>query len=257
MTDNIFGSGATDMTNIAPTATETLLVDQLVGEGKKFKTLDDLAKGKLESDRTIEQRNAELAALREELASRVKLEEVLDRLTSRETEDRDDYPYQGNNSSASGQPATINQKQIETLIETTITKKERERTANQNRTLVLNRLKELYGDGYAQRLNDAQAQLGLDKESLNDLAARSPTAFLKLVAPGVNSNEKGFVSPPRSSVTSESFNSNTGNSAMPGSPEYFKRLKKESPTTYWSPKVQNELHKAALKAANEGKSFDV
>jgi len=44
-------------------ALEEVTVDTLVGEGKKFKTIDDLAKGKAESDRVILAREQELSQL--------------------------------------------------------------------------------------------------------------------------------------------------------------------------------------------------
>jgi len=63
---------------------------ELVGEGKKFKTQEDLARGKAESDayiKILEKRSDELRndylKLRDDYSSRAKLEEVVDQLTKR------------------------------------------------------------------------------------------------------------------------------------------------------------------------------
>jgi hypothetical protein len=66
-----------------PTLTSTTNVnplEALVGEGKKFKTAEDLARGKLEADNFVKQLQTELATLREDLNGRIKLEEFMDRL---------------------------------------------------------------------------------------------------------------------------------------------------------------------------------
>src|SRR4029450_8159059 len=57
-------------------------LEELVGEGKKFKTPEDLARGKAESDSFIERLQKELHGLRNELKSRLQLEEVVDRISS-------------------------------------------------------------------------------------------------------------------------------------------------------------------------------
>ena len=52
-------------------------LDQLVGEGKKFANIEDLAKGKLNSDEHIDKLENENQRLRQELDTRMTAEEVL------------------------------------------------------------------------------------------------------------------------------------------------------------------------------------
>lgn len=241
MTDNIF---------TAPDPEANLLED-LVGEGKKFKTTIDLAKGKVESDRYIEQLKAELAGLRDDLSARVKLEEVIDRLTSRSNEERDEEPPHQERRDPSGQ-AAISSDAIERLIETKITNRDKERTAKENRDLAVAKLKEVYGAEYPRRLEEKCEVLGLDRATLNDLAARSPSAFLELVLPKSADKGGSFV-PPRSNIASERITPTT--TAQPGSRAWYDSLRKSDPTTYWSPKTQWQMHQDAIKAANSGKDF--
>lgn len=241
MTDNIFDAPA-DHGGAS-------LFENLVGEGKKFKTTEELARGKVESDRFIEQLKAEMTALKDDLAARVKLEEVIDRLTSRENENPYEPPYQEQRERSS-QPA-INSDDIDRLIETKITNRDKERTAKQNRDLAVAKLKEVYGADYSKRLEEKCEALGIDKDTLNSLAARSPTAFLELVLPK-GPGERSFT-PPRSSVASEHTTPNT--SAQPGTKAWYDNLRKSDPTNYWSTKTQWKMHQDAIKAANEGRNF--
>ena len=69
MTD-IFDSATTEVTTTSEQQTQTndSFVTQLVGEGKKFKDYEALAKGKLEADRHIGEITKTLDELRAELA---------------------------------------------------------------------------------------------------------------------------------------------------------------------------------------------
>lgn len=220
-----------------------------MGEGKKFRTNEDLARGKLESDRFIEQLKSEMAELKADLNTRVRLEEVIDRLTDRNNEDPTPDALHQESGSGSGQPA-ITSDAIERLIETKITNRDKERTARENREAAVAELKKVFGADYSKRLEERCEALNLDKDTLNSLAARSPTAFLELVLP--KSAERAPYVPPRSSVASERPYTPP---VQQGTKAWYDNLRKSDPATYWTPKVQWKMHEDATKAANEGKDF--
>src|SRR5258708_8934434 len=71
--------------------------EELVGETKKFKSPEDLAKGKAESDRyirTLEQQKDEIRnmylGLKEQVDGRAKLEDLIDRIEKGKTRDSED-----------------------------------------------------------------------------------------------------------------------------------------------------------------------
>lgn len=256
MSDNIFES---DNQNSIPNTPS--LADQLVGEGKKYSSVEELAKGKKHADDFIEQLKGELSSMRSEmdtvktdLAARERLEDVLDKLASRDSRRDDDYDDSNRESNyQSGQPA-ISRKDIETLIEHKVTQNERDRTAAENRKVAVDKLKEMYGNDYTSKLNDVRESLGLDKTTLNNLAATSPKAFLELVTPKGSNSERPF-SPPPTNTRSEAMGT-SGAPAAPGTAEYYGNLKKTNPQLYRTAKVQAQLHKDAIRAANEGRPFD-
>ncbi len=220
-------------------------LDLLVGEGKKYKTIEDLAKSRLEADNFIEQLKTENKGLRDDLATRARLEEVVDRLASRNSqEDHDD----GDNhalDNESRQPA-FTEKDLDKLLEAKITQKERERTAKENRQAALNELQRIYGNDASRILSERVEALGLDKEDINALAGKSPSALVSLIS-GKTSQERPFT-PPRSSVTSPGT---TTTNPEPGSWDYYQKLKKDNPSLYWSPKVQHQMHNDMIKKARE------
>src|SRR4051812_39958036 len=63
-----------------PPATPAVRAEDLVGEGKKFKDIDALAAGKLESDRFIEQLKAEKADAEARASRAVEVEAELQKL---------------------------------------------------------------------------------------------------------------------------------------------------------------------------------
>src|SRR4051812_10177738 len=63
--------------NADPNANKDLVVE-LVGEGKTYKTVDELAKGKINADIHIKRLEEEAKALREQLAGAKSVEDVLE-----------------------------------------------------------------------------------------------------------------------------------------------------------------------------------
>lgn len=261
MSDNIF-EGDDDHSN-TPQQDDQISVDQLVGDDKQYKTVDELAKAKLHADQFINQLKGELSGLREDFNklrddndTRERLSSILDQLNTRNQSQDDDFEGDDEpnalTGNQSGQPDT---KQIEALIESKITQIERERTANQNRQEAINKLKQFFGNDYKSRLEQRTEQLRLTKEEVNALAGRSPEAFLELIAPQSTHNTADRpVNVPRSSVNPPL---NTSGGAQPGTVEFYKQMKKNDPSRYWTPKVQNQLHKDAIRAAQEGREFNL
>lgn len=257
MSNNIFEAPQNDPTE---QTLDTVSVDQLVGEDKPYKTVDDLAKAKRHADNFIETLKAELheirnenSSLRDDAKTRERVEQMLDQLTSRNNsqEDDGDLYNQTEETPRSSQPDT---QAINALIESKITQIERDRTSNQNRMKAVNKLKEEYGSGYVDRLKARSSELGLTPEELNDLAGKSPTAFLDLVIPRASpdKNDRPVDVPPSSGQPPR------GPSAgQPGTPEFYRQIKKDNPRRYWSPEVQGQMHRDAIKAAEEGRSFEV
>lgn len=164
---------------------ETIL-SQLVGDGKKFKTVEDLAKGKMESDVFINSLQDENKSLRDVA---VELGTKHDKLES-------DIAYLKSLSGKDGQPPAPSIKTPDTKPEPGLTAEavsklidERDRKAREdaNEASVDAVLLKQFGAEAKNEVAKAAKALGLTPDELTKQARLNPTAFYKLV--GINPSQ--------------------------------------------------------------------
>lgn len=223
-------------------------VSEYVGEGKKFKDVADLAKGKAHSDAFITRLQKEMEGLRNELNTRLKLEEFMDRMNSQNSSgashstqtDGQGSQLDGTASNAASVP------DIEKLIEERLAMKEAELKEKQNIETARNRLQEAFGENYSQELEARTQQLGLTKEFVSGLARTQPKALFALLGlEGTQpKKQEENIFAPRGSVNTSGLSS--GNTAEKNW-AYYEKMRKQNPGVYWSTQVQNEIHRQASK----------
>lgn len=241
-----------------PAPSEHNYLEDLVGEGKKFKSPQDLARGKYESDQFIERLQGELSGIRDELKTRMTLEEFMTNMASETKPSESQQP--NNQTPNSGEPAvepsksTISPEDIESLLDSKLSQRDAERQVSNNLETVRNQLVQHWGPNYKSSLEQKAAELGLGEAFLNDLAQKQPTAFIKLVGiEGTPSQTETLFdgTAPNSSVNTSSL-VNPQNSSGRKDQNYYKKLKDSNPDAYWSVSIQNEMHNEAQK---QGESF--
>jgi hypothetical protein len=218
-------------------------LETLVGEGKKYATVDELAKAYLHAEPTIEQRNRENAQLREELATRVTMEQLLEKI-SNPTPKLEVTPE-------AHQPAkpALSQDDVNKLVRDALTEQEQNRAVAQNVNTVTAKLLEAYGseEKANQVIKQRAQELGVSVDFLQDVAAKSPKAFFTTI--GLDAQPKVPGSTDRSDVNATAL----GNQAVKaGTYKWYDQIRKTDPVKYFSPQVQNQMHKDALAA---GESF--
>lgn len=228
-------------------------VDELVGEGKKFKTIDDLAAGKLEADRVIAAREQELADLRAELAKRATTEDLVNRIQARQTPPQSERPAEEPKPAASAPSFT--DEDLKARIRETTQELSREEKVQSNVKSVAAKLTEYYGDeAKANQAVTAKArELGVDVAFLQSAAADSPAAFYQLLGLG-----QAVSSAP--SVTHSDLNAQLAAPARsgpkPGTYAYYENIRAtQGAEAYFDPKVQQALMRDAFKAAEAGVDF--
>lgn len=248
MTDSLFDTNNQD-DNIQVDMNKDYL-QELVGEGKKFKTPQDLARGKFEADQYVEvlkKRSDELRAdflrVSEENKAKAKLEELIDQMKNQQRQTSSDTPPANDER----QPA-IKPEDLESLIDSRMSARETEAKARQNFKIVQDKLKERFGNNYQNALNEQIENLGLTVDDVNTLARKSPAAFFKTM--GLDQQqEDSFQAPPRTSRRSDSFVP-TGKEKRTWS--YYQNLKKQNPNLYYDPKIAVQMHNDAMEL---GESF--
>jgi len=236
-TDNVFTDVIkTEPTNISvePKNELTGTVAELVGESKKFKTVEALAASVNYKDEHIAKLEAENRNLREKT---VNADEVFNKLLeSKEKE----------NTKTTVEPLTTDE--IQRIVQDTLTKTKTqdEATTNikkANDTLV----QKLGGLEKAQDfLKQKSIELGLGIEFLMSTAAKSPSAFLKVI--GVDEQKSNPQNNPIIQGTKNTDGQTEFKSGLSvGTVEYYREMYRTNPSKYMSAKVQTEIMDYATK----------
>jgi hypothetical protein len=130
-----------------------------------------------------------------------------------------------------------------------LSERERTNTRVQNIEKAKQVLKEQFKDDYNNALKRVATELEVSETFLTEMAATSPTAFIKLVTDNNKSQPSNPQTPPRNSVNPiASFNQNIRKNAA-----YYRELRQKDLGLYLSPKIQNEMHDEAIR---QGSAFN-
>jgi len=189
MTDSLVDDKGTD----SPALDQSVnYLAELVGEGKKFKTAEELAYGKAHSDayikileRQLDQYKTDYVDAKNEIAARAKFEEMIDRLNQPKVANQDNP----------GTKPEINMAEIETLVSKKIQETELEKRQRENLDMVKAKLNERFGNNLENHLKE----IGLDGPSAAQLAKNNPQLVLKALGVDSRPQEPGYSPPPRNS----------------------------------------------------------
>lgn len=228
------------MTNIFDAVPDTELVtidqdvdyvEQLVGENKKFRDVQGLAKGKAEADRTIEVLKKKLDDATKELTTRTSLDSFLDQMKAPKEPAQPVVTPQGD-----GQSVALDDSALESKLADILARQETAKAAKTNFEQVIKTLTDQFGDQASLVINHKAKEMGMSVDSLKGLASQSPAAFYQLigVAPGVNVDGPVV---PRSGVNTlnQRQNANVKNNA------YYEKMKRDNPAKYFAPETTSEM----------------
>lgn len=176
----------------------TSYLNDLVGEGKKFKDLESLAYGKHQSDvyiktleRQLDQLKSDYSEARSELQSRAKFEELADRLA------RPREPVQ----ERTEPKPEIDMSKLKDLIASQLQETEVTRKQEENFNLVKTKLTEAFG---ADNLDSKLKEVGLDGQSAAQIAKLNPQLVLKALGVDKPTQQQPFQAPPRNAGFNQS-----------------------------------------------------
>lgn len=150
----------------APAVPETL--KELVGEGKKYATLDAALASIAPAQAHIAKLETEAAQLREQAASAASVDDVR-RTVEAILEAR-------------GAPAaaSLDPNAVASVVDGLLSKREQEASATANQKIVTDALTSAYGDKASDKFGEAAAAVGMTRQQLSDMARTAPQAALKL-----------------------------------------------------------------------------
>jgi hypothetical protein len=193
MTDSTPFSATTDDTVTPPANTTTLPpeVSELVGQGKKYATVDDALKSVPHAQNHIKTLTEELQAAKAELEKRKTAEQLLEEIKS------------GIKPTEIPSTSPITPDIVAQLIKQTLSEQQQETVAAKNVEQVTTTFSAKYGDKAEEVYIELAKQTGLTVQQLNLLSKTSPAAVLKLA--GLSDSKPPVAGKLDSSVNTENF----------------------------------------------------
>lgn len=173
-------------------------VQELVGEGRKYKTAEDALRSLPHAQSHISKLEEEMKQMREELARRKAAEELLEEFRFPSPQEPQAQPQLDTNA-------------IAALVDQTLEQREAKKTAQGNIDTVIQSFNEKFGEKAPEMYEKIAAENGLSVQFLNSVAAKSPQAVLNL-AGILKQQVQPVPGKTGSSVNTESFSqhSNSG-----------------------------------------------
>lgn len=237
--ESIFDADIEELVN--ETAEPDSYVEALVGEGKKFKDLEALAKSKLEADRHIKDLSDTIADLKSKGNTYQEILEILKKT-----------PVEAPASSSTANTEV----DIDKLVDSKFEAKELARLAAENTDKSLADLYEAYG-------SEAKGKQALKKAAGGDkaiqsmltlLGSKNPDAFVKYVKSQVAiDSTTPSVSTPGFEVTTSPSVVSTDSGGLTWTKA--KEIRKTDPKRYNSPAFRKQLNDAAALSEKRGKDF--
>lgn len=217
--------------------------NDLVGEDKKYKEPDALAKGYANLERharTLEAENASTRAERDTLKAATNNHSGNSENSGQEPARQPDPAGTPPNS-----PTPSKDVDFRSQIKDEIRALNEEDRGKANMDIAARKLVELYGNeaGASDAIRKRADELGVSVEWLRDSASRSPQAFYATM--GVNENE-GVDRRTPSPNSQVRLVDNQGTKNF----EYYDRIRKDDPKLYFTPAIQTEMLQSAKSVAD-------
>lgn len=209
----------------------------LVGEGRKYKSPEELAKAYISADEFIEKLKGENQQLRQ-VADRAKtVEEVLERLERGKKPDEDD------NSSKKPADTGLSAERVAQIVRDQLTGLETQKSRESNLLKADGLMKEVFGEK-AKEVFEREAKTPELRRTYMELAAVDPVKFVALFK-GEGSQNSQVDSTNRVNSAALENTNQSGRAVDPATKEYYDNLRRKEPAKYYSSAVQLQMTKAA------------
>lgn len=218
----------------------------LVGDGRKYRNVEDLARAYMSADEFIERMKGENATLRDELAKAKTIDDVLQRLKAEPSgspADKGDKTQQPS--------AGVSAQDVARIVREQLTGAETERTRQANLVKADAAMRTLFGEK-AKDTFDKAADTPEKRKALMELASVAPDQFVALFKPA---GSQGSQVDSASAVNTAALTGGvaSGRDADESCKEFYDALRRKEPHKYYSHDVQIKMARAA--EANPNKFF--
>lgn len=219
---------------------ESYLKKLIEVKGENWNDPEVLAKGKLEADNYIKELETQLTQMREDMGKQDYAKELLTQLQNKATYSTNvnTATTQEHNSGAKTDGDTkpeVSEELLKSLVEKTLTEREKENTVKQNLDLVNQKMVDSFGTDAQAHVQKKAQELNMSLERLQELAAESPTAFFTLIGEQSPKSSQPII---QGSVRTEGVNMQK---PAERNFQYYQNLRRQNKALYYSPKVQQQM----------------
>lgn len=226
----------------------TDLVGALVGDGKKFKSVEDLAKGKLEADSFIERLQMENKALREAVDGDEKPDAVLDKIKQLMQSQNDGSGNKPSGSGNQSEPkAALTKDEFLALLDA----RERQKQAQENVNKFNSEVVRVFGEKTNEVVSKRLADLGMDAATFQAIAAQSSQAALRILGLNSEGRATGDTRISGSVDTAALFGDAGKQGGEVQNFAYFEKLRREMGLKYYQPEIQQQVWEARKKLGSD------
>jgi hypothetical protein len=220
-------------------------LEDLVGDGKKFKTPEELARGKFESDsyikileKRLDMSRQDLESLRNEYNAGKSLKELLDQMNDKQPTTSREQTQNPNEV----QPPAYKPEELESLVSSKIEQHEQSKKERENYNQVQAKLLERFGNSYKDALKSQALTLGLSDDEVNSMARKNPNLFMKTFDLNEPKKTEPFSAPPTSMRRSDSFAPTSEKRNW----NYYMEMYRKDPKSWYEPKISVQMHNDAI-----------
>lgn len=220
-------------------------LEDLVGEGKKFKSPEELARGKAEADMYIEHMKSRMdelrqdyTKLRDEYNTGPKLKETLDQYMQELKQSQGATSPLGQNEDKS---VPFDETKLADIVKQHILANKQVEAEDNNAKQVESKLQEAYGPNYKQIVKQQIDSLGLSTDFFNDLARKHPSVLYRTLGLEGQRQSETFQTPPTSTQRNDPFGTSNKRTWS-----YYQKMRQTDPVKYRDPKTQDQMFKDAI-----------
>lgn len=217
--------------------------DDFVGEGKKYATVDDLAKAIYHANQHINNLEQENNELREDRKLQASLQETLAEIKRQQADSiAREQPRQpepsGSPNVGDDKPSQFSPEDIEKIVNQRLNDFQNQSKQEQNVQYVVSELEKNWGNDYGTKLRQVAKELGRSEDDLQMLAQNDPVLFLAAVGgnrPAQRQDDPSAGLPPRSGLQSTNLQSTSKRNNA-----FYEKMRKEDPDKFHSKEVQRQ-----------------
>ena len=245
---SIFDGATTPQATPPATQTESFVEKLVATKGDSFRDPEAMAKSLLNADTHIKKLEAENSVFHEKTIQEDFGSKLLEELRkSQPPVSGDPAATPGENITDGVQAVTpaSNPEDIKKLVDEAIANREHTRTKEQNIAETDKVMRQRFGDQAVAEVSKRAQELNVSLEYLADVAAKSPTAFLRMIGEAPMAQTNSTV---QNSVNTANLSQNSGKRNW----AHYKEMMKSDPKRYRSRAIQDQVEKDL---AEQGESF--